>query len=67
MEMGIKTEWCMEPLHLKIVIRKIEVILMNQLILMIWLQALKRIRMRVNPLNKIETIITEPQAPWLQL
>jgi len=50
MAMGIKTEWCMEPLHLKIVIRKIEVILMNQLILMIWLQALKRIRMRVNPL-----------------
>jgi hypothetical protein len=52
----------MELLHLKIVIQKIEEILRNQQILMIWLQAHKQIRMKVNPLNKIETIITEHQV-----
>jgi hypothetical protein len=52
----------MELLHLKIVTQKIGEILKNQQILMIWLQAHKRIRMKVNPLNKIEIIITGHQV-----
>ena len=57
----------MELLLLKIVRPKTEEILKSQQIPMTWQQALKPIRMKVNPLNRIEIIITEHQVHSLLL
>ena len=57
----------MELLLLKIVRLKTEEILKSQQIPMTWQQALKPIRMKVNPFNKIEIIITEHQVRSLLL
>lgn len=52
----------MGHLHLKIVTKKTKEILRSPQILMIWLRALKRIKTKENPHNKIETLITEHQV-----
>jgi hypothetical protein len=62
MAIEIKTEWCMVPLNHRIAMPKIEEILRNLQILMTWQLALKLIRMKENPLNKIGIIITEHQV-----